>query len=249
MKIVLVALFLAFSGSTMAQTVQRTQEINQVVMAEQILSPDGHIYFTVRNNSSVAITGMTVTATKTAVGGTSRQTLQSVRYFDSIVNPFGPGGQNISPGGSYRFSLAGPLEKREIEARLRAVIFADGSTMGEADWIQRLVHSRTTELYYIDQDLQILQNGKATSEPTEMMGQKAQNLSDSVFHSSASTEDKQVAAGLCHEILMYINGNFDQADAPDQRIDRAISQLLTRRQRLLLSKPKLNETAPLPSGS
>src|SRR5579863_540747 len=248
-KMAFVAFFLALSGLAMAQTVQRTQEINQVVMAEQILTPDGHIYLTVKNNSGVAITGMAMTATKTAIDATSGRSLQSVRYFDSIVNPFGPGGQSISPGESYRFSLSGPLEKREIVARLRAVIFADGSTMGEADWIQRLIHSRTMDLYYIDQDLQILQNGKASSEPAEMMGQKAQNLSDSVFHSSASTEDKQVAMGLCHEVLMYLNGNFDQADAPDQRVEKAISQLLTRRQRLLVSKPKLDETGPVPSGS
>lgn len=249
MKVAFVAFFLAFSGLTMAQTVQRTQEINGGVMAEQILTPDGHIYLTVKNNSGVAITAMAVTATKTATGGTSGRPGQSVRYFDSIVNPFGPGGRSISPGESYRFSLAGPLEKRQVDAKLRAVIFADGSTMGEADWIQRLLHSRTTDLYYVDQDLQILQNGKANSEPNDMMGQKAQNLSDSVFHSSASTEDKQVAMGLCHEILMYINGNFDQAAAPDERVEKAISQLLTRRQRLLLSKPKLDETGPLPSGS
>ena len=233
----------------MAQTVRRTQEVNQVVMAEQILTSDGYTYFTVKNNSSLVITGMAVTATKTTVDGTSRRPGESVRYFDSIVNPFGPDGRGISPGESYRFSLAGPLEKRKIEAMLRAVIFADGSTMGEADWIQRLIHSRTTDLYYVDQDLQILRDGKANSEPAEMMSQKAQNLSDSAFHSSASTEDKQVAMGLCHEILAYINGNFDQADAPDQRVEKAISQLLTRRQRLLLSKPKLDETGPVPSGS
>ncbi|HEV2314716.1 MAG TPA: hypothetical protein VGR94_05380 [Candidatus Acidoferrales bacterium] len=249
MKVAFVACVLAFSGLTMAQTVQRTQEMNQAVMAEQILTADGHIYLTVKNNSGVAITAMAVTATKTAMDGTSRRPGQSVRYFDSIVNPFGPAGRSISPGESYRFSLAGPLEKREVEARLRAVIFADGSTTGEADWIQRLIHSRTTDLYYVDQDLQILQNGKANSEPTDMMGQRAQSLSDSVFHSSASTEDKQIAMGLCHEILMYINGHFDQAAAPDQRVENAISQLLTRRQRLLLSKPKLDETGPVPSGS
>lgn len=248
MKMAFLVSFLAFSELTMAQTVQRTQELNQVVMAEQILTPDGHTYLTVKNNSSLPITAMAVTATKTAVDGTSRPG-QSVRYFDSIVNPFGPGGQSISPGESYRFSLAGPLEKREIEARLRAVIFADGSTIGEADWIQRLIHSRTTDLYYVDQDLQILQNGKANSEPAEMIGQKAQDLSDSVFRSSASTEDNQVAGGLCHEVLMYINGNFDQAAAPDQRVEKAISQLLTRRERLLLSKPKLDETGHAPAGS
>lgn len=247
MKMAFLVSFLAVSGLTMAQTVQRTQEMNQVVMAEQILTPDGHIYLTVKNNSSLVITGMAVTATKTAMDGTSRRPGQSVRYFDSIVNPFGPDGHGISPGGSYRFSLAGPLEKREVEARLRAVIFADGSTMGEADWIRRLIHSRTTDLYYVDQNLQILQSGKANSQPAEMMGQKAQSLSDSVFRSSASTEDKQVAMGLCHEILMYVNGNFDQADAPDQRVDKAISQPLTRRQRLLLSKPKLDETGPVAS--
>lgn len=249
MKMAFVIFFLAFPGLARAQTVQRTQEMNGAVMAEQILTPDGHVYFTIKNNSSLAITGMAITATKTAMDGTFRRPLQSVRYFDSIVNPFGPSGRSISPGESYRFSLAGPLEKREIDARLRAVIFADGSTMGEADWIQRLIHSRTTDLRYVDQDLQILQNGKANSETAEVIGQNAQNLSDSVFHSSAITEDKQVAMGLRHEILMYINGSFDQAATPDQRLDKAISQLLTRRQRLLLSKPKLEETAPVPSGS
>lgn len=223
--------------------------MNQVVMAEQILTPDGHIYLTVKNNSSVAITAMAVTASKTAMDGTSRRPGQSVRYFDSIVNPFGPDARGIAPGESYRFSLAGPLEKRKIESSLRAVILADGSTMGDADWIRRLIHSRTMDLYYVDQDLQILQNGKADSETAETIGQKAQNLSDSVFRSSASTEDKQIAMGLCHEILMYLNGNFDQADSPDQRVEKAISQMETRRQRLLLSKPKLEETAPVPSGS
>lgn len=223
--------------------------MNGVVTAEQILTPDGHVYFTVKNNSGLAITGMAITATKTAVDGPSQRPIQSVRYFDSIVNPFGPVGRSIYPGESYKFSLAGPLEKREVVARLRAVIFADGSTMGEADWIQRLIHSRNTDLYYVDQDIQILQSGKANSETAEMIGQKAQNLSDSVFHSSASTEDKQIAMGLYHEILMYINGNFDQGAPLDQRVAKAVSQLLTRRQRLLLSKPKLDETGPLPLGS
>lgn len=151
MKIAFIAFSLAFSGLATAQSVQRTQEINQVVMAEQILTPDGHVYLTVKNNSSVAITAMAVTATKTAMDGTSRPG-QSVRYFDSVVNPFGPFARGISPGESYRFSLAGPLEKRKIESSLRAVIFADGSTMGEADWIQRLIHSRTIDLYYVDQE-------------------------------------------------------------------------------------------------
>lgn len=249
MKMAFLISFLAFSGLATAQTVQRIQEIDHAVMAEQTLTSDGHTYLTVKNNSGVAITAIAVTATKTATDGTARPPGQSVRYFDSMVNPFGPYARGISPGESYRFSLAGPLEKRQVEARLTAVIFADGTTMGEADWIKRLIHSRTTDLYYVDQDLQILQNGKADSETAETIGQKAQNLSDSVFRSSASTEDKQIAMGLCHEILMYLNGNFDQADSPDQRVEKAISQMETRRQRLLLSKPKLEETAPVPSGS
>jgi hypothetical protein len=217
------------------------------VNGQQVKLPDGHVQFTVTNKANQPITAIAVVAIKTPLAGGNSG--RSVRIFDSVVNPFGPYGRAIMPGGSHTFSLAGPLEKRQIDATLKAVIFADGSSVGDTTWVQRLVHARQLALNYVEDALQFIRSGRTAGTQPSALAEEAQQRSATVLHSSASIDEKQVSEMVYGEVALHLQGGPDGSAPTDQRFDSAISQLLTRRSALLNSKPSLQDKTPGGSGN
>lgn len=209
------------------------------VRGHQVTTSNGQVKFIVTNSSRLPITALAVTATKTPADG--GRAGRSVRMFDSVVNPFGPFGRAIAPGESHTFSLAGPLEKRKIEATIEAVIFADGSSAGDPHWVQRLVHARQAELNDVEDALRLTRAAKASSVDVATLASEVQGRKDAVVgSSSASVDEKQVAQMVYGEVALRMKAQTPSA----QRFDAAISQLTTRRNLLLSSRPTLTDNMP-----
>ena len=230
-------IILALLGGALAgaQTMQ-----DSGVKAEQTTSPDGHIYFVVTNQSRLPITAIAVTITRTSANGRTPPH-PSVRYFDSAINPFGPDGREINPGQSHTFSLAGPLDKSRTEGRLNAVIFSDGSSSGDPEWVGRMVQSREMDYKYIDQALHFLQMGKVSGISLGALAVEGQRRMDAVLHSSSAVEEKQIAQTVYGDVILNLQGMPNGTESASHKLNSTISQLLTRRQRLLSSKPLLHE--------
>ncbi len=241
------ALVLVTGTLTEAQGIQDTR-----IKAEQTATPDGHVYFTITNESNMPITAIAIFATRTPPDS-GIHPARSTRFFDCIINPFGPGGREVMPGQSHRFSLAGPLEKRRIDASLKAVIFSDGSSLGDTQWIERMTEARQVDLNYVDQALQFLKSGKSSGTSREGLIQEAQRRAGAARSSSTTMDEKQIGWPMYQEISTNLqvdmtgHAGANQPLTLNQRLDTLTSQFLTRRQRLLSSKPPLSESGVGPS--
>jgi hypothetical protein len=121
-------LFTYISGSLLAV------EADRVTTSEAINPATRAHSFTVTNNSSVGLTGITVMATR-HVSGTS-QKMYSWYFRDCLLDPrYTP----LSQGQSYTFDVGNEINGAgPVEVSLTAAIFADGVAVGEPQAIKSL---------------------------------------------------------------------------------------------------------------
>src|SRR5437879_13617837 len=121
----------------------RLQEIGTNI---EMLS-DGHVRLNVINTTNLPISALAAVGTRTLLAKPA--TDRSVRFFDSVLNPFGP--RELGPGKTYTFNFFGPNpppDQLKRDVQLRAAIFADGSTWGDQEWITTLLLRRSSAHLY-----------------------------------------------------------------------------------------------------
>jgi hypothetical protein len=100
-------------------------------------SPDGSLKVTITNRSQRSITASIITYRRTNANGLPQP--DSVRAFDSALG--NPLEREILPGESRDIRLFGPNPKAGIQSspELKAILFSDGSSFGDAEWVDRIV--------------------------------------------------------------------------------------------------------------
>ncbi|PYU47722.1 MAG: hypothetical protein DMG54_00285 [Acidobacteria bacterium] len=128
----------------------RLQEIGTNI---EMLS-DGHVRLNVINTTNLPISALAAVGTRTLLAKPA--TDRSVRFFDSVLNPFGP--KELAPGKNYTFNFFGPNpppDQLKRDVQLKAAIFADGSTWGDPEWVSTLLLRRASAYHY---DSKVLKN-------------------------------------------------------------------------------------------
>jgi len=200
--------------------------------------PDGHVRLTAVNSSPLPITALAAVGTRTLIA--KPVTVRSIRFFDSVLNPFGP--REIMPNGRYSFSFSGtnpPADKIKQDIQLKAAIFADGSTWGEPEWISTLVLRRSAALKYNSEALQVIEAASSNgSTREELIGQLTQ-LQTEEKKAAGTAAQKQMAQFSFAEALLGLQDSTraDGGEVPlSESIGRGRSRLELRISLLIASK-------------
>ena len=202
---------------------------------------DGHVRLSVLNTSGSPITAIAAIGTRTVLE--KPITVRSVRFFDSVVNPFGP--KEIVPGKTYSFMFFGPNpppDKLRREVQLEAAIFADGSTWGEPEWVTTLLLRRSSAYQYNTKVLKTIEQASSAGISHEELAQELGRLQKDDFATAKTTVEKQMIEVAYEEALLLLQdtARADGNDVPLQEtITHARSRLLFRINRLEASKPNL----------
>lgn len=214
---------------------QREQQISSSVET----FADGHIRLGVVNTSGSPITALAAVGTRTLIA--KPITVRSVRFFDSVLNPFGP--KEIMPNGSYIFTFFGPnppADQFTRDVQLKAAIFADGSTWGDAEWINILSLRRSSALKYSSEAMQIIETGSLDGSPREDLTRQLTQLQSDEMKAAKTTAEKQMADVVFANALLALQdtAQADGGKVPlSESIARARSRLLVHINGLEASKP------------
>lgn len=182
-------LMLALTVSVAAAAVPSTQ--NGLATSVRVL-PAGRMRIEVSNTSKAAITAMAIVGIRTwKVKG---EVVRSVRFFDGILNPYGR--TEIEPGQSYSLTLFGPNpppNQLSRAVKLEAVLFADGSSWGDPEWIAVLVDRRSSALKYNTEALNAVNAAVLTESSSEDLSQRLGQLRSDEMRAAASTAERQMA--------------------------------------------------------
>jgi hypothetical protein len=204
-------------------------------------SPDGSLQVTITNRSQQTITAFLITNKRTNANGLWQT--DSVRVFDSAFN--NPLDREILPAESRAIRLFGANPKmRSIQstAELKAILFSDGSSFGDDEWVHRIVQRRKIVWQELADAISTLQEAKASGAPIGPLIQDMQQRQSAV---AKNVRDQGLgnlqpfiysnAAGT----LMFVGAVEISELSADQKIDIALGSLYDMRQRLYYSKPQL----------
>ena len=124
---------------------------------------DGKIAFSVTNVSQQPITAMFVTAVHTDARG---RFLRRVNFWrDSVIE--GRAFPPLKPLDSRGFKVPPHPREAQTEFKVRAVVFEDGATSGEPEWIQMLLDRRKAVHRYLGIVLDRLRIAKNAAPPRQ----------------------------------------------------------------------------------
>jgi hypothetical protein len=210
------------------------QSQNSTVRTSTELLDNGQLLLKVENRSSLPITAIAAVGTRTpeTAGGHPGT---SVRYFDSVLNA--ETFKQLDPYQTYTFRFFGakPADVKK-EATLKAVLFYDGSSYGDSEWVSKLIGMRKSALANLQDAIQMLKSAQASGETKEQLLQDAENRRRSKMAAAKDMEEK-----LASDIYQEVSWNFKADNTPfTQQIERLVSRCYAREQMLLQSKPPLN---------
>jgi len=205
--------------------------------------PDGHVKLSVVNQSNSPVTALAVVGVRSLLG--SNQVDRSVRFFDSLLDPFGPA--ELATGQSYTFVLFGPnppLDKlRTRTATLEAALFADGSAWGDPKWIETLKQRREVARVSAQAALSVLIQAKTDgASPAQVLQRLNASQSAQLRELHTTAERQMVELTLSetkqlieHSAQRQLNGAPDSSTlltrAPAELTDDAVDRLTFRLQK------------------
>lgn len=205
--------------------------------------PDGHIVLSVLNNSNSPITAVAAVGTRTVLGNSTTDT--SVRFFDSVLNPFGP--KEVMEGHTYAFDFFGPNPppdqlRRGVE--IKAVLFADGLSWGDPKWVDTLLLRRSSALKYNEEALQAIEAASAGGSTRGELASLLGRLRSQEVNTAQTIPEKQAADVAFAEAVLMLR-DTTEADGTEvplaESIAHARSRLLLRIDRLKAAKPAAGE--------
>ncbi len=203
---------------------------------------DGHVDVTISNRYNVPITAYVVVANHTPlVSGVRRHT--SVRYMDSVFSSlYAP---PIGPKDSQTLTFAGPHpgpDKQQTDVEVKAAIFADGSTFGDPEWVDRLIRGRKSLYRNLTVALDTLQAARGTGASYAELKQTIQGIEQTALNATQDREERRGASKVFETVLanLAIETRVDGTPIPiDERIAFVIDRLTESRQVVLAAKPRV----------
>lgn len=199
----------------------------------------GHVRLTVLNTTNLPITALAAVGTRTLLG--KPITDRSVRFFDSVLDPFGP--RELAPGKGYAFNFFGPNpppDQLRRDVQLKAAILADGSTWGDREWVETLLLRRSSAFHYNSRVLKMIEEASSAGIPRQELAQALTALEKNDLAAAKTTAEKQMIEVAYEEALQLLQDGRsvygDNAPLP-QLTGRARNRLLLRVSRLQASKP------------
>jgi hypothetical protein len=160
----------------------------------------------VRNTSRVPITAVLAEGKRQLVEAT--HPLLSVKSFDSALEPYAA--RSLESGQTYRFVFFGPkpeparLSRRTVA--VRAVLFADGGTWGDQEWIDTLLSLRRTAYRCENDALQAMQEAEMHPSIGEPILQKLDEMQKAEEGGARSVYDRIVIGRVFKEVITNIVG-------------------------------------------
>lgn len=211
---------------------------NTPVTATVTFLDNGRVQVALINNGRQPITGLTVVGEITPFsGGTAHSTW--VRGIDAVIGPLD---HPLMPKGTCTFVFNAPdaPDRARFEVSLKAAVFDDGSTFGEAEWIDRLILHRRYLYRHVDAALRFLSDVRRAPNSREQVVQSAEEFRDRELIGAVNREEQQVILHVFDAI--NLNLKLDQSRdwnslAVADRLGVTVEQFTQLRQRLLASKP------------
>jgi len=135
---------------------------------------NGMIEFTVKNVSRQPITAIFITDTHIK-DSSHRFVAQGHWWFDNAIHG-DPFWAPLKYGESRSFRAARDPREDRTEVAVRAVIFADGTTEGEPDWVELLLNYRRDAHRFLGMIRQALQSAELNGTPPEAVLAELKNL-------------------------------------------------------------------------
>lgn len=208
-------------------------------------TPDGHVLFKVENLSVQPITAMVLVVTHTYPDNPGHPG-QSLRYFDSLISSDTE--RDVMQYQTHTFTLpriSGPHAAGvRSEPALKAAIFADGSSYGDPQWVNRLVLGRKAASQDLEDAIKMLQSAKASGASGESLAKEVADAKSAKVK-EAQVPEERMAAGQVYDTIAW-SLKSDATRAPSAgalsvaaRIDELISRFTRQQQRLSNSKPSV----------
>lgn len=202
--------------------------------------PDGHVLVHVENLSIHTITAVAVVGKRVLNAGL---TDTSVRFFDSVLSP--QRGKPIVLGKTADFNLFGPRPSPEQTTRsveVKAVLFDDGGSWGDPEWISRLVNRRMYVHAQVVSVLSEIAGMAAANASREYATQRFREDRDRMVQNGRDVDEKQMANIVLTNALLTLSGARrpdGSAIATQDSLSEAKSWLTVLRDRVERSKPQI----------
>src|SRR5262249_16283319 len=137
-------------------------------------------------------------------------TVRSIRFFDSVLNPYGP--TAIVPSGSFTFSFFGPNPppnalRRDVE--LKAAIFMDGSSWGDPEWVKVLRVRREAAARFTNKTLETIQATGIRRDTKRSLIERIQEMRANEYRSAQTTAERQMADFIFEDVLTPLKETTD----------------------------------------
>ena len=234
-----VALPLLIGASLMRPAVPTHQDASSLggVTWTTTVLEDGHVRLDITNGFSSPITALVAVGDRTLLADSS--TMRSVRFFDSVLSPFGP--KEVAPGRSYSFIFFGPnppANKISRDVQLKAVVFADGRGVGDADWLTTLAARRVSARKYSALALQAIQSTTLEDEASRrslldvISAMRGQDV-----RAAGSVAERQIADLSLSDAVNLLSDGTGTGAPSKEAIIHARGRILMKLARLDVAKP------------
>lgn len=228
-----------YCGSTAAQRPE--------IETKASLQPDGHVEFLITNNTSrKADAYVILIETHPIAKGTVHS--QTVRYVDIAVNPHE---QALLPGATRRFRFAGPQPgptRVRTDVTFGAAIFADGTSFGEATWVDKLLEIRKRMCLRATWALRLL--AEKEGDPRLTIEELVDHIKKAAVEESLkaeNVEDRMAIDAFQREVtanLSLAQETEEETGNVRERIRFTMKRLAGRRQRIMAALPRIPGLQP-----
>jgi hypothetical protein len=231
-------LFFVFLSACSA--ISRGQASGGVKTSEATLA-DGRVEFRVENVSNKSITAVAVEGrTTVASRGAKRGVAKTYLIQDSVIDPSTY--PEVMPGGSSAFSLFGGKSDNDRQITVRAVLFSDGSSLGEAQWVNLLLRRRRVESEELERALQMINTAVLLGSSPEELVSQMRSAKTTRMGSVADIAERQIVDLVYGNLISNFEAN---PKVPMNPLARRITQDATvSLTRIKQSKPSFPPAAP-----
>jgi hypothetical protein len=182
----------------------------------------------------------------TAVVVTGRRIFESqhdtsVRFFDSVLSSRNP--RPLSPGGSLDFQFFGPQPPPENTTRsieVKAVLFDNGESWGDPQWVAKLVRRRAYAHAQAAALLSEIADAKATNASRPETVLRLERKRSEMMVNSRDVDERQMADILFSNALLIISRSSERGGSEtsvEDSLNASAASVAMLRRRLERAKP------------
>ncbi len=243
-KQALVVAFLAFAVVVAAPAFAQTEPSDPRFSVKIESRPSGGFQYSITNLSDIPITAIAVAVAQTS----DHSRTSGVLTFDSVLQSGGSHGA-ILPQKTYSFPIGSAASTTKpappsVEVQLRAIVFADGSSYGDPEWVDAVTQSRQFAWDDANAVLGYVQTAKAGTVPMDQLIQEL-NEKDQALMISRTGSDARHLMHTRYYRDMALNIAAPKNLAPGvtwdlgSNLERISEQMQNLRQQIYYSKPQI----------